>query len=330
MWQGGEGRGILMSAHAVLPHPLRELLGRQLATVSALTTTLSHGIKNHMAGIQAAIEVLESGANLSSDDRFVLTLLADEVRSLSKTIRELVDTVRIDIGAFESIGVDLLIQGSAESLKEVILERDITVDVAPGPECVEVTVDRRAMEQSLANVLRNALEASGKGARVSVGWSVMEKQEQERLFPAFTGRVLSIYGEDEGVGLPSDLSVADLFRPLTTTNESKVGLGLPVARHIVELHGGILQLSAIPSGGARFEILLPLPGRPLRCWDQRSVEICALDYCEFRCEGCETRSNRILAPCWAVKGQEYVRKEGLWPPKCLSCPLLQTHFLHLF
>ena len=93
------------------------------------------------------------------------------------------------------------------------------------------------------NLLRNALEASPDGARVvaTVG------RDGERL--AFVIR-------DHGTGLPAD-EAERLFEPFHTTRVQGTGLGLAVARRIVELHGGRVTARTHRDGGAEFCIVIP-------------------------------------------------------------------------
>jgi len=99
------------------------------------------------------------------------------------------------------------------------------------------------MRRALANVLRNAVQASPPGARVEASVS------RERDRRVFTVR-------DHGPGfLPGQ--IAQLFDPFYTTRATGTGLGLAVAQRMVRLHGGTIRAENVPDGGARVRISIP-------------------------------------------------------------------------
>ena len=138
-----------------------------------------------------------------------------------------------------------------------------------------------------------------------------------------------IYGKDRGAGLPGHIPVEKLFEPFITTRRSKLGIGLAMTRHIVELHGGVVQLHPRSGGGTRFAGLIPLT-QPPACWDPCTMASCILPYCDLHCGTCEIKAQGAPAPCWAVKGGAYRKKEGVWPRECCACPLFRMHHLPAF
>jgi two-component system sensor histidine kinase HydH len=104
-------------------------------------------------------------------------------------------------------------------------------------------LDETKMRQVLSNLLANALQASPEGSTVDVFLSV-------------EGKALRIVVEDSGEGIPED-ALDSIFVPFVTTRLHGTGLGLPVARRLVELHGGTLVATNRQEGGARFVMTLP-------------------------------------------------------------------------
>jgi signal transduction histidine kinase len=99
------------------------------------------------------------------------------------------------------------------------------------------------MERAMENIIRNALEVSQPGDRVEVRAGYQDR-----------GWVFAV--TDQGAGIPAkDLS--SVFDPFFTTKAKGTGLGLAMARNIVEAHKGSVRAENIPSGGARFEIKVP-------------------------------------------------------------------------
>lgn len=125
-------------------------------------------------------------------------------------------------------------------------DTDTPVDLDMEETDDQVLVDRIQIQQALANLVRNAVDAviGREGARVTL-----------------TGRSHGLDGyeiavSDNGDGIPAD-QMDDIFHPMTTTKPGGMGLGLSVTRSIVESHGAALVVSRNPQGGATFSFCLP-------------------------------------------------------------------------
>jgi signal transduction histidine kinase len=125
----------------------------------------------------------------------------------------------------------------------VRLERLVPDDLPP------LTADRDRLTQVLLNLTRNALEAMPDGGRL-------------RLEAAATPRAVTLAVTDSGPGIAPEAR-ARLFEPYYTTKARGLGLGLAIARQIVEAHGGAIDVEPADGGGSRFRVTLPRePGRP--------------------------------------------------------------------
>jgi signal transduction histidine kinase len=119
----------------------------------------------------------------------------------------------------------------------------------PEEACRAVSIDS-GVEHAFLNVTVNALEAMPQGGTLALG---IRRSEGELLWVV----------EDEGPGVPPERA-ADTFEPYTSTKEGHAGLGLHVARQILEEHGGTIELTARPGGGTRVAVRLRReePGSP--------------------------------------------------------------------
>jgi signal transduction histidine kinase len=115
------------------------------------------------------------------------------------------------------------------------------------------------MEEVLVNLVLNAVDACEEGGRVSIRAQVDAAE-------------LEISVEDSGPGVPLE-DAERVFEPFFTTKgaERGTGLGLPVARRIVEAHGGELLLDSPAGGGATFVVRVPLPPRPRQAEEEVGV-----------------------------------------------------------
>src|SRR5262249_1601253 len=124
-------------------------------------------------------------------------------------------------------------------------ERGVRLEVFQGPD-QDVLVDKHKIKQAIGNVLDNAIEASATGGRIEVR-------------PSLEGRLARIAVRDYGAGVPESVR-ARPSPPFCTTKSGGIGLGLALARELVEAHGGgVTWPPADP--GAVFVLTLPLEPR---------------------------------------------------------------------
>ena len=125
----------------------------------------------------------------------------------------------------------------------------ITLDLAPA--LPQVIADGKQIEQAIANLVRNAVEAMGQG-----GVAVREL----RIATALVEGGIEVLVADTGPGLPPEIAQAP-FRFFATTKPNGLGLGLSISHSIIESHGGVLRFET-NAGGTRFRIVLPAEPEP--------------------------------------------------------------------
>jgi signal transduction histidine kinase len=109
--------------------------------------------------------------------------------------------------------------------------------------------DERKLRQALLNLVLNALQASPRGAQVRVA---VERDCQQRA---------RITVRDDGVGMSSEV-LSRIARPYFTTKEGGSGLGVAVARGLIEQHGGQLEFASTAGKGTTASVLLPMKAKP--------------------------------------------------------------------
>ncbi len=131
-----------------------------------------------------------------------------------------------------------------------------------------------------------------------------------------------MFGSDNGCGLPRHLPEGAIFEPLVTTKPSAAGLGLPLARHIIENQGGVLFLHSPLSGGTEFEIFLPLGAR-MDCWEVMQSQRSRGGDAD-PCQTCEVRLGKTNEFCWAVKGRSAESGQQSASNACAKCAFFRT------
>jgi signal transduction histidine kinase len=209
-----------------------------------LSGTLAHELKNPLASIQGLAGLLVRKLPAGSRETEQLGVLLSEAKRMAGILDEFLNFSR-PVGGLAVRPVDparlardvvLLHEGLAA---ERGLELRVEVEGTPSLRC-----DPRKLQQVLVNLLQNALDASPRGAAVTLRVRAGE------------GGGVEFQVEDRGPGLAAEIR-GRLFRPGVTTKPSGTGLGLVVARSIVEQHGGTLVLVDRPGGGCLARCAIP-------------------------------------------------------------------------
>ena len=210
---------------------------RRLAALGEMAAVLAHEMRNPLASMKGHAQLLAETLGEGSRERAKADRVVQEAVRLERLSGDLLSFVQArKIQRGEAAPAAVL----SRAALEVDPERcDLDIDAAPTRWYFDATM----IEQVLANLLRNALQASGNHGRVEAGAAV----EGNQL--VFTVR-------DFGPGIPP-ADAERIFEPFHTTRIHGTGLGLAVARQIVALHGGTLTTTNHPQGGAVFRVQLP-------------------------------------------------------------------------
>ena len=206
---------------------------RQLITLGEMSAVLAHEIRNPLAALKGHAQLLVERLGPGSSDK--VERVVTEAKRLERLTEDLLRFVRSPQVEKASTDPVALLADAAGAVDP----DHITLDTAQAP--ARWTLDGARLRQVLVNLLRNAVEASPDGAEASVG--------RENGTLVFRVR-------DHGAGLPAGESER-IFEPFYTTRAQGTGLGLAVARRIVEQHGGTLTAATHPDGGAEFRVAIP-------------------------------------------------------------------------
>ncbi|MFN3197515.1 MAG: sensor histidine kinase [Bradymonadia bacterium] len=213
---------------------------RRLAMLGEMSAILAHEIRNPLASLKGHAQLLSEGLGEAPRKKRKADFVIKEAIRLEKLCEDLLSLVRS--GQIERVETDpkVVVEVSAES---VSAERfTLHLDEAPS----HWPLDPGRMQQVLINLMRNAMQAAPEEAPTEV----TAKLE---------GGQLIFVVRDHGPGIPADV-VDKIFEPFHTNKvKGGTGLGLAVARRVVEQHGGTIVTHNHPEGGAVFTITIPRP-----------------------------------------------------------------------
>jgi two-component system sensor histidine kinase PilS (NtrC family) len=238
-------------------HMEREMRrSEQLATLGELAAGVAHEIRNPMASISGAVQVLRAEAEREGDEAELLDLIVRESDRLNRIIDGVLDYTRDRSGAR---GVHDLSAVAAEVARLIQHDQDLCEGKSivlefPKPADFRAEVEEGGMKQVFFNLIRNALEAMSPGGILRIGG---ERPDDRRVRIVF---------RDTGVGIPAR-ELEQIFKPFHTTKPGGTGLGLSIASRIVEANDGGIQVRSTPGVGTAITVELPAaraqrPGRP--------------------------------------------------------------------
>ncbi len=220
----------------------------QLASLGRLAAGLAHEIKNPLAGIQGALEILRQDSD-SESNRSLYDEMLGELGRVNETLHLMLSSARPSPPQLVETDVRKLLE-ELRTLLEPSLRRQSTtlqLEMADGP--LPAAIDSVKIRQVLVNLINNAADAMESGGTVTIRAASLGSGEG--------GVVFAI--EDDGPGIPED-QLQKIFEPFFSTKFTGTGLGLAIARSLVEQHGGTLQVESEIGKGATFLVLMPDPG----------------------------------------------------------------------
>ncbi|HET9625488.1 MAG TPA: ATP-binding protein [Kofleriaceae bacterium] len=225
-----------------------ELLdARRLAALGQFAAAIAHDIRTPLTSISMNVQILRRKLQLPDDDREHLDIALEELARLDRSVAEILEFAKPVKLLSEPIDVADLIEATKKNLGPVLVERGVSVCVAPGVRASDnLTVhgDPQRLRQVLINLVDNAANASPPGGEVTVRAS------------ATADRQIAIEVEDHGRGIAAD-DLPRIFEPFFTTRPDGTGLGLAIVHKVVRAHGGDIKVRSAPGTGSTFTITLP-------------------------------------------------------------------------
>jgi len=230
----------------------RALLGRMAASVA-------HEIRNPLQTLSLGLEYLRKSLNGDARYKESIERLLRQTERVGQIINAFLafarppqpHLARGDVAAV----LDQAVERAAQSLQArgIALRRDYQVQLG------EVWLDAEQLGYALGNLIANAIEATGPGGelRLRTAWLMPgEWTARSGAASRLLGEVALIEVEDTGMGIPPE-HLAQVFEPFFTTKPKGVGLGLAIARRVVEDPGGEIAVHSQPGQGTTFSIGLP-------------------------------------------------------------------------
>jgi signal transduction histidine kinase len=233
----------------------------RLEAVAELSASLAHEIKNPLASIRSAAELLAKVPAADDDTRTLTKLVQRESDRLSRLLSEFLDFARTGVTSVRKVDLVEVAHHAAALVSAHPDKPDrVTIrELFPSKPLV-VVGDDDLLHRAIFNLLLNAVQASPPGGEVRIEAAELAYHQLPPQAERFTRGGMMLQVSDEGRGIPE--SIKDrLFEPFVTTKAGGSGLGLSIVHRAVEAHHGFILVDGNGKGaGTRFTMILPRLG----------------------------------------------------------------------
>jgi|GEM_PF-149300 len=270
----------LRAARAEIEGYHRERLDRaeRLATLGELAASLAHEIKNPLAGIAGAVQVMADDLPAADPRKEIMHEILSQVHRLDRTVRDLLAFARPGKPDVAPCDIHQVLDRVLFLLAESPEAKSVRIVRAYQPGIPRLDADGKQLGQVFLNLILNAVQAMPDGGSVTIAtrlvdWAIRESVDVDQatgdrggLSPPIHRSTIPRVDQsgwveaavsDTGPGIPPHI-LKDIFTPFVSTKHRGTGLGLSVSRRIVEDHGGWIEAESLPDRGATFRVFLPL------------------------------------------------------------------------
>jgi len=233
----------------------------RLEAVAELSASLAHEIKNPLASIRSAAELLAKVPAADDDTRTLTTLVQRESDRLSRLLSEFLDFARTGVTSVRRVNLveiahhaAALVAAHPDKPENVIIH-----EVFPSTPLV-VVGDDDLLHRAIFNLLLNAVQASPAGGEVRLEAAELAYHQLPAQAERFTRGAIMLQVTDQGPGIADSVNER-LFEPFVTTKVGGTGLGLSIVHRAVEAHHGFILVDRHGKrAGTRFTVFLPRLG----------------------------------------------------------------------
>lgn len=233
-----------------------EQLERLNRAKSEFVSIVSHEFRTPLTGIQGFSEMMRDEELSMEEMREYAGDINKDVQRLNRMINEMLDLDRMESGRMtlhrEPMDLNAVVEEAVDRVRPNAPNHTLTLDLQP--DLPQIQADRDRLTQVASNLLNNAVKYSPTGGRITL---TTRTQGDQLLFDV----------RDEGLGIPKE-ALETIFERYSRVDSQATkdipgtGLGLPIVRQIVQLHGGRVWAESELGRGSVFHVALPLAGAP--------------------------------------------------------------------
>ncbi|HVM71266.1 MAG TPA: ATP-binding protein [Anaerolineales bacterium] len=214
-----------------------------------LMADITHELRTPLTVIQGNLEGFLDG--VYSPDEAHLKSLLDETQILARLVEDLRTLSLAESGALqlkkEPTDLGILIGETISAFRSQADAAGVKLDVQ-GPQALTLNIDPERIRQVLSNLIANALRYTPRDGTIQIQYARTKAE---------AGKIVEVSVQDSGIGIAPDVLPHIFNRFFKSRDSSGTGLGLPIARHLVEAHGGTITAESQPGRGTIMRFTLP-------------------------------------------------------------------------
>jgi signal transduction histidine kinase len=220
---------------------------------SEFVAKVSHELKTPLTSMGMAVGILGDGVagSLSKKQLELISSMKEDYNRLNKLVKEILELSRIESGGikldYELVDLNLLLKETVKAFDLQCKEKNISINFTINDNLPIITADYDYLSRAIGNFIGNSIKFTQIGGEINV-----DAQEN--------GAFVKIIISDTGMGINPDYldKIFDKFVQVSGSKPGSVGLGLTIAKEIIELHQGSINVWSKPGQGSKFEITIPV------------------------------------------------------------------------
>jgi two-component system sensor histidine kinase HydH len=234
--------GLLVDRQRAENRRLRET--ENLAAMGQACSAMAHDIRTPLMAIGGFSRLVRERLGEENPDREKLEIVIRETERLENMLKEALDFSRpLELNRKKQ-EMNPIVRQALSMVTDAALDKQVSIEDKLGKDLPQAQFDEKKMEQLLIDLIMNAIQATPEGSAVSVSTS------RNRNY-------ITIDISDHGYGIPEE-NREKILQPFFSTKKDGTGLGLPIAKKIVDAHHGRLEIKDNPEKGATFTVMIPL------------------------------------------------------------------------
>lgn len=233
----------------------------RLASLGELASGIAHEIRNPLAGIGGALQILSKQFDPDDQNHQIFKEVLDQVLRLDDFVKNLLQFARPSTPKFEPLQVEDVIDSTLFLVSNQVNRKQITLNVERECDQPDIQGDKNLLQQVFLNIIINALDAMDEGGElgIKVQWQAGEipSAAEDAIFCMPRQNQVLIEISDTGPGI-NEADIDNIFNPFFTTKSQGTGLGLSITHRIIEQHRGTISVDSHPGTGTTFVIALPI------------------------------------------------------------------------
>jgi signal transduction histidine kinase len=228
----------------------------QMALTGEIASGIAHEIKNPLACISSALQVVERELDEKSENRPIIAEVLNQVKKLDNTVKKILEFAKPAKPMKRNGNVNNVLKDTLFFINQLANVKNIQVRTSFDPELKNISGDGKLLRQLFLNISLNGMEAMENGGVLDISTKMILREGENGGKEYAEVRIT-----DSGGGIPPE-NLETIFAPFFTTKEKGTGLGLSISMQIIEEHDALLEVDSEPGRGTTFSILFPLPEGP--------------------------------------------------------------------